>query len=118
MDASARIARQELFDAALDGSPAVARVRVSRVELAPGQAAGLHRHPCDVVGYVLTGTIRFHRAGRPETVLAAGDAFHEPALASIARFDNASETETAAFVPCYLLPSGEDRLIEMMEPTG
>jgi quercetin dioxygenase-like cupin family protein len=68
------------------------------VELAPGRATGLHRHPCDVVGYVLAGTVWFRPAGRSETLLTAGDAFHEPALASIVRFDNASDAEPAAFV--------------------
>jgi quercetin dioxygenase-like cupin family protein len=114
VDGSSGISRRELLDAALGGSTAIARVHVSRVELAPGQAAGLHRHPGDVVGYVLTGTIWYRPTGRSERLLAAGDAFHEPALASIARFDNASDTEPAAFVACYLLPAGEDRLIEML----
>jgi quercetin dioxygenase-like cupin family protein len=118
MDASPAVTRQELLDAALDGSTAVARVHISRVELAPGCAAGLHRHPCDVIGYVLTGTVRFQLADRPETLLTTGDAFHEPALAPVVRFDNASDAEPATFLACYLLPAGEDRLIEMLGPTS
>jgi hypothetical protein len=38
--------------------------------------------------------------------------------APIVRFDNASDTEPVAFVACYLLPAGEDRLIEMLGPTS
>ena len=118
MDGTPGLTRQQLLDAALDGSRAIARVHVSRVELAPGRPTGLHRHPCDVIGYVVTGRIWFEPAGRSETLLTAGDAFHEPALATITRFDNASDTELAAFVACYLLPEGEDGLIEMLGPTG
>jgi quercetin dioxygenase-like cupin family protein len=118
MDGSPGISRRELLDSALDESSGVARVHVSRVELAPGQPTGLHRHPCDVIGYILTGTVWFQPAGRSGTLLTAGDAFHEPALATIVRFDNASETEPVTFVACYLLPAGEHRLIEMLEATG
>jgi quercetin dioxygenase-like cupin family protein len=108
--------RQELLDVALTGP--VARAHVSRVELAPGQAAGRHRHPCDVVGHIVSGTVRYRPEDGPETTLAPGDAFHEPALAPIARFDNASATEPVVFVACYLLPPGQDRLIEMLDPPG
>ena len=118
MDGTSGISRRELLDAALDRSSGVARVHVNTVELAPGQATGLHRHPCDVVGYVVEGTVWFQPAGGTETLLRAGDAFHEPALASIVRFDNASDTERVSFVACYLLPAGEERLIEMLGPTS
>ena len=37
-----------------------------------------------------------------------------PAFFPGAHFDNASEAEPAAFLACYLLPPGEDRLIEML----
>jgi quercetin dioxygenase-like cupin family protein len=88
---------------------------VTRIELAPGQPAGLHRHPCPVVGCVLAGEIRFQVAGQPEEILRAGDAFHEPAGVEIPHFDNASRSEPAVFVACYLLPPGEDRVIEMLD---
>jgi quercetin dioxygenase-like cupin family protein len=107
-----------LLDVAVERSSGVARAHVSRVELAPGQATGLHRHPCDVVGYVVEGTVWFQPGGGAETLLHAGDAFHEPALAPIVRFDNASDTERVSFVACYLLPAGEERLIEMLGPTS
>jgi hypothetical protein len=47
--------------------------------------------------------------------LQAGDAFLEPANVRIPHFDNLSETEAAVFIACYLLPPGEDRLIEMLD---
>jgi quercetin dioxygenase-like cupin family protein len=108
------ISRQDLLDAVLDSPATVARCRISLVELGPGQAAGLHFHPGHVIGYVLRGAIRFQIADRPERLLTAGDAFHEPARAHVPHFDNASPDEGAVFVACYLLPEGEERLIEML----
>ncbi len=67
-----------------------------------------------MVGYVAAGAIRFQVEGAAEQILRAGDAFHEPAGAPIAHFDNASKHEPATFVAFYLLAAGEDRLIEML----
>jgi quercetin dioxygenase-like cupin family protein len=98
----------------LTGGPPVEHVKVARVELAPGQEAGRHLHPCPVVGCILSGAIRFQVADEPETRLQAGDAFFEPAGVEVPHFDNASSTEPAVFLACYLLPPGEERLIEML----
>lgn len=106
--------RHELLTAPLAGE-SVERVKMLRVELAPGQAAGRHLHPCPVVGLVLSGSIRFQATGGPETTLTPGEAFHEPSGIEIPHFDNASETEPATFLACYLLAPGEDRLIEILE---
>jgi quercetin dioxygenase-like cupin family protein len=82
--------------------------------LGPGQAAGLHRHPCLVVGYIAAGSIRFQIEGESERELHAGDAFFEPQNATIAHFDNSSDSETASFIALYLLSAGESRVIEMI----
>jgi quercetin dioxygenase-like cupin family protein len=111
-DADPPVAREDLLDVRLGGSPPIERVRTFRVELAPGQPAGPHRHPCHVAGYVLSGTIRFRMAGGAAQILRAGDAFHEPVDAHVLHFDNASDAEPAVFLACYLLGPGEDRLIE------
>jgi quercetin dioxygenase-like cupin family protein len=108
------IVREHLLSAALTGETVVARIEVVRIELAPRQEAGRHRHPCIVVGYVAAGTIRFQVEGETERTLSAGDAFHEPANAPVGHFDNASGNEPATFIAFYLLPPGEDRLIEML----
>ncbi len=118
MGADGGIVRVSLLDAALEGQPEIGHVRAARIELAREQATGRHRHPCDVVGYVAAGTIRFQVEGEAEQTLRAGDAFHEPAGAPIAHFDNASEQEPATFIAFYLLPPGEERLIEMLGPDG
>jgi hypothetical protein len=56
---------------------------------------------------VSAGAIRFQVADGPVISLQAGDAFHEPANVRIPHFDNASDTEAAVFIACYLLPPGE-----------
>ena len=114
---SADIVRVPLLDAALEARPEIGEVRSARIELGAGQESGRHRHPCDVVGYIAAGTIRFQVEGEEERTLRAGDAFHEPAGAPIAHFDNASADEPVTFIAFYLLPPGEDTLIEML-PSG
>ncbi len=114
MSSGQNIVRDHLLEAALAGETVVERVQVARIELGPRQEAGRHRHPCTVVGYVAAGAIRFGVEGEAERTLNAGDAFHEPANAPIAHFDNASDTVPATFIAFYLLPPGEDRLIEML----
>lgn len=109
------ITRHGLLDEHLAGQPAVDRVKIARIELDPGQATGRHRHPCPVIGYVAAGTIRLQVADRPQQLLRPGDAFYEPANTEIPHFDNASSTEPATFIACYLLSSGETRLIEMLD---
>ena len=112
---SAPPVRHELLEDRLDAPATVDHVRMTRIELSPGQAAGRHRHPCPVFGCVLAGRIRFQLAGGPETILETGQAFHEPAGVEVPHFDNASDDEAAVFVACYLLPPGEDRVIEMLD---
>lgn len=108
------LVRHDLIDAPLDGTPAVERSRITRIDLGPGAPTGLHQHPCDVVGYILEGTVRFQLEGRPERLLRAGDAFHEPKNTRVAHFDNISDTETVTFLACYLLGPGVNEVIEML----
>lgn len=109
------IVRESLLEAVLAGTPAVERVQVARIELEPQQETGLHRHPCPVVGLITEGTIRFQPDGEEERTLRAGDAFFEPQNKRMAHFDNASDSEKAAFVAYYLLGPGETELIEMLD---
>ena len=114
VDEPAPIVRTALLGATLANAATVDRVEVARIELAPSQATGRHFHPGNVVGYIASGAIRFQIAGEQETILQAGAAFHEPAGREIAHFDNASDAEAAVFIAFYLLPRGEERLIEML----
>lgn len=109
------ISRKALLTATLDEEKSVTKVEIKKIDLAPGQRAGLHFHPCPVVGYVATGVIQFQIEGEAPQVLSAGHAFFEPANRRIAHFDNASPDEPASFVAFYLLGAHENQLIEMIE---
>jgi quercetin dioxygenase-like cupin family protein len=110
--------RTELLTAVLAQHPAVAQAQMTKIELAPGQAVGAHHHPCDVVGIVLHGHIRFEIDGHQAVVLSAGDAFFEPRDAHVLHFDNENANEPAVFVACYLLGPGQSEVIRMSPPSA
>ena len=87
------------------------RLEAYRVEFAPGQLAGPHRHPGPVTGYVESGLIAFERDGHPASELGPGDVFFEPAGETIRRFDNLSDRESATFIAFYLI-NGDQPLIQ------
>jgi quercetin dioxygenase-like cupin family protein len=115
MSEPAAIVRKALLTAVVEGERSIDRIEIKSITLAPSQRSGMHKHPCTVVGYVADGAISFQIEGRTPTLLKEGDAFHEPFDARIVHFDNASDTAPATFVAFYLLASGEERLIEMLE---
>jgi len=53
------------------------RVAVYRVEIAPGTAAGKHRHPVDTFVYVLSGTLTLEQEGQGSRTLKVGEVFQE-----------------------------------------
>jgi quercetin dioxygenase-like cupin family protein len=112
--AAGQIRRHDLLTAALDSGRHVDRVEIERIDLAPGQATGPHRHPCPVVGHILSGSIQFQIEGRPAKTLRAGDAFFEPANLRIKSFDNSSSKESASFVAYYLLGAEDHDIIETL----
>ena len=63
------------------------KVDVRAIRFGPGQATGIHSHPCHVVGYIAEGAVILEIAGQPEQRLETGAAFHEPAGVRILRFD-------------------------------
>ena len=60
----------------LDGKEA--KVTVVEVTLGPGQAGGPHRHPGQVIGYVLEGKYELGIDDQPSKVFKAGETFYEP----------------------------------------
>ncbi len=100
------IIRKELLRAAV-GPRTVSTVDVREIAFVPGQQTGRHRHPCPVVGYIAEGAAILQIEGREPQSMPIGAAFHEPAQAVIARFDNASQTEPMKFIACYLLTADE-----------
>jgi quercetin dioxygenase-like cupin family protein len=47
-------------------------------EIAPGAAAGKHRHSGEEFAYVLEGSIRDEAEGKPPATMKPGDVFHRP----------------------------------------
>ncbi|SFW85355.1 cupin domain-containing protein [Amycolatopsis australiensis] len=65
----------------------VDHVEIRRITIAPGHGSGLHVHNGPVFGSIETGSAVYQVEGEPASVLRAGDVFHEPEGARIARFD-------------------------------
>src|ERR1700731_1002498 len=109
------IYRKPLFTAVLEQATKVGKVEIRESVFQPGQKTGLHFHPCPVVGYIAEGTVAFQIEGGEEKTLRPGDAFFEPFNVKILRFDNASDSKGMKFIAFYLLDTGEDELIRMLE---
>jgi len=106
------IKRKELMTADI-GSRTVKRVDVKEINFGPGQQAGYHKHPCPVIGHIVSGTALFQVEGDSPQLLRAGDAFFEPTDTPIVHFDNASNSEPMKFIAYYLLNEGTE-LIQML----
>ena len=68
----------------------------------PGGANAAHRHPCPVVGYVLSGAVRMQLKGQDEQVFKAGDTFSESPADVHAVSANASQDEPARFLAYFV----------------
>lgn len=106
------IKRNELLNATV-GKRTISSVKIVEIEFPAGQKAPYHKHPCPVVGTVISGSCLIQVEGEPAKVLKAGEAFHEPANTPIIHFDNNSNSEPMKFVAYYLLNDEKD-LIEML----
>jgi quercetin dioxygenase-like cupin family protein len=98
-------------------NPAVKLVKGARIQFAPGQPTGLHKHPISTVGVVIRGSFHFQIEGQPKTLLKTGDCFFEPAGQTIEHFDNASQTDSAEII-CFYLSDQEERPSIQMLPGG
>jgi quercetin dioxygenase-like cupin family protein len=94
------------LDARLDPPLTAGRVQVREIRMLAGHAAGLHVHDGPVFGSILRGSVVYRIEGEPEVVLRAGDVFHEPAGARIARFD--ATDQGADFLAYFLLADGAE----------
>lgn len=112
-EAASPVVRTALMTATIEGSKAVERVEIKRIQMAPNLAGGLHLHPCPVVGMITEGSVYFQVEGEAARVLNAGDAFFEPANVRVPHFD--AREEGASFVAYYLLGANESELIKMLE---
>jgi quercetin dioxygenase-like cupin family protein len=95
----ARIALTEALPK-MDG--ANLKATLVEVNYGPGESSAPHSHPCPVIGYVVTGTVRMQVKGGPEAVYKAGESFYEAANGVHAVSGNASATEPAKFVAFFV----------------
>lgn len=82
------------------------------VTYGPGEASPPHTHPCAVVGYVVSGTLRTRIEGQPEAVYTAGQSFYEPPGAVHQISANASSIAGATFIAVFTC----DRPAELSQP--
>lgn len=109
-DAQTPIVRKQLMLAQFS-SRLISKVDIREISLAPGQKGPLHKHPCPVVGYIVSGTVLFQIKGEPAKTLKAGDPFYEPANTVVTHFDNASSTAPTKFVLNYLMDKEKEFII-------
>ncbi|MTI32761.1 cupin domain-containing protein [Cytophagales bacterium RKSG123] len=113
-NAQNQIHRNNLLNANV-GMRTFSSIKVVEIEFEAGQKGIYHKHPCPVVGYIVSGSCLVQVEGESPKVLKAGDAFFEPAETPIAHFDNYSNKEPMKFIAYYLL-NGEKELIEILPP--
>jgi quercetin dioxygenase-like cupin family protein len=53
------------------------KVHAIQVTYPPGATSQAHRHPCPVVGYMISGTMRMQVSDQPPAEYKAGDSFAE-----------------------------------------
>ena len=53
------------------------KVHVIQVTYPPGASSTAHRHPCPIVGYMISGTMRMQVSDQPVAEYKAGDTFFE-----------------------------------------
>ncbi|HJU73891.1 MAG TPA: cupin domain-containing protein [Gemmatimonadaceae bacterium] len=84
----------------LDGNKLTARL--VEVTYPPGGRSTPHRHPCAVIGYVVSGAMRMGFEGKPDSVYKRGDTFFERPNDLHRASANASDTEPATFIVNFL----------------
>lgn len=105
--------RLTILDTAIHSVP-IKGIKAMKITFEANQKGPLHKHPCNVVGYVLRGTCHFQVKGESSRMLCAGDAFIEPEGSVIMHFDNYSDHEQLVFVAFYLIEN-EKKLIELID---
>ena len=84
----------------LDGNHLQATV--VEVHYGPGESSAPHSHPCAVIGYVISGTLRTQVKGEPEATYKAGESFYEAPNGAHLVAANASEQVPAKFIACFV----------------
>lgn len=104
--------RSTILNTAIHSAP-IKGIKAVKITFEANQKGLLHKHPCNVVGYVVRGTCYFQIKGESPRILSAGDAFIEPEGSVIMHFDNYSDHEKLVFVAFYLMEN-DKKLIELI----
>ena len=112
-NAQSKILRTELQNININKKE-ISSIKIVEIEFQAKQKAPLHKHPCPIVGQIISGTCLVQVKGEKPQILKSGDTFYEPAETPIIHFDNYSETEPLKFV-AYYLTNGEKDLVEILE---
>jgi len=99
LTASARIALRQALPP-MEGT----RLQVTQVEVTypPGVTSQPHSHPCPVIGYVVSGSIRSQVRGSAEVTYRAGETFFEPPNGVHQVSGNASTTAPATLLATFV----------------
>ena len=89
-------------------------IKTTEIEFKEGFKAPKHKHPCIVIGYIISGECLFQIEGEKAIVLKKGEAFIEPAEKTIIHFNNNSESQKLKFVVTYL-NNHETKLTHILE---
>jgi quercetin dioxygenase-like cupin family protein len=92
------------------------RATLLEVTYPPGGSSASHTHPCPVIGFVLSGAVRFRVDSGSESVLHAGQSFYESPNSIHRLSANASQTQPATFL-AYFVCDGERELTEHVGAT-
>jgi len=89
-------------------------IKTVEIEFKKGFKAPKHKHPCTVIGYIVSGECLFQVEGETAKILKKGDSFVEPSEKTIIYFNNNSESEKLKFVVSYL-NNNEKKLTHILE---
>lgn len=92
----------------------VKSIKAVKITFEPNQKGTLHKHPCNVLGYILSGSCYFKVKDDSAKILNAGDAFIEPVDVIIEHFDNYSDKGKLIFIAYYLVQN-EQELIQWID---
>ena len=80
-------------------------VKLLEVTYPPGARSKPHRHPCGVVGYIVSGQLRAQLKGQAERIYKAGDTFYESPTDVHVVSANDSKTETVKLLAYFTCDS-------------
>jgi quercetin dioxygenase-like cupin family protein len=90
-------------------------ITLVEVSYGPGASSPSHSHPCPVIGYVISGTLRTRVDGEPETTYRAGESFFEKANSIHMVSGNASTRDSVTFLAYFVCDHPASLSVPMAE---